>query len=336
MPVGTQGTVKALKPQDVAGTGAQILLANTYHLYIRPGEKTVQKAGGLHKFMNWDAPILTDSGGFQVFSLAQINKISDDGVEFSSHIDGSKHLLTPEKSIEIQNALGADIIMAFDECTPYPSEKEYVEKAVARTTAWLSRCVEAHKNTEKQALFGIQQGGVFEDLRRRSSDEIREFDLPGYAIGGLSVGEPKEEMFRALSFCAEFLPIEKPRYLMGVGSPDALLEGIENGVDMFDCVLPTREARHGRAMTSKGSINLRNAAYTEDFSSLDEECDCETCRNYSKAYLRHLIQAKEMLGATLISIHNLAFLAKLMQGARNAIEKGKFSAYKCEFLEKYY
>ncbi|MDR1815530.1 MAG: tRNA guanosine(34) transglycosylase Tgt [Clostridiales Family XIII bacterium] len=359
MPVGTAATVKGVKPEDVRALGAQILLANTYHLYLRPGHETVAKAGGLHRFMHWDGPILTDSGGFQVFSLAGINQIREEGVTFQSHIDGSRHLLSPEKSMEIQHALGADVIMAFDECVPYPAERAYVEASVGRTTRWLERCLAAHRRAAgcrpyggeahtknvgaafcrpnpRQLLFGIQQGGMFKDLRRLSSEQIAAFDLPGYAIGGLSVGEPKEVLFDVLDDCADMLPKEKPRYLMGVGTPDILLEGVARGVDMFDCVLPTREARHGRAMTRDGSVNLRNAKYAEDFAPLDEACGCETCRHYSKAYLRHLIQSKEMLGATLLSIHNLHFLTDLMAGARAAIEAGAFERFKRDALDRYY
>jgi queuine tRNA-ribosyltransferase len=336
MPVGTQATVKALKPEDVKEIGAQIILGNTYHLFLRPGHEIVKRAGGLHKFMNWDGAILTDSGGFQVFSLGDINKITENGVEFRSHIDGSKQLLTPEKSMEIQNALGSDIIMAFDECVPYGADRSYVEKSLAMTTRWLKRCKAAHTENDKRALFGIMQGGMDISLRRESANQIVELDLPGYSIGGLSVGEPKEVMLDVLDEAVDFLPTEKPRYLMGVGSPDMLLEGMARGIDMFDCVLPTREARHGRAMTSAGPVNVRNAKYTDDFSALDAECDCYTCRNYSKAYLRHLIKAEEILGATLLSIHNLRFLVRLMEGARQAIESETFEHYKNGFLNTYY
>ena len=338
MPVGTAATVKAVKPDDVAEIGAQIILANTYHLYLRPGHEVVRKAGGLHNFMGWDGPILTDSGGFQVFSLAALGKVTDEGAEFASHIDGSKHMLTPEKSIEIQTALGSDIMMAFDECVTYPSEYAYVEESVKRTFGWLKRCKEAHRNPEKQSLFGIMQGGMFKDLRRRSTEQVAGLDLPGYAIGGLSVGEPKALMYEILDDCAELLPADKPRYLMGVGSPDALLEGTALGVDMFDCVLPTREARHGRAMTRDGSVNLRNAKYAEDFTPLDAECDCYCCRTFTRSYLRHLVMSKEMLAATLISIHNLAFLTDIMAGARVAIEAGNgaFEGYKTKMLSRYY
>ena len=336
MPVGTAATVKALKPEDVKEIGASIILSNTYHLFLRPGHEIIKKAGGLHKFMNWDRPILTDSGGFQVFSLASINKISEEGVEFASHIDGSKQMLSPEKSMEIQNALGSDIIMAFDECVPYPAERSYVEKSLNMTTRWLKRCKEAHTNTENQALFGIMQGGMFKDLRAESAKQITELDLPGYAIGGLSVGEPKEIMAEILDDCVDYLPSDKPRYLMGVGSPDALFEGVECGVDMFDCVLPTREARHGRAMTSLGPVNIKNAAHTEDFTPLDPDCDCYTCKNYSKSYIRHLIKSNEILGATLLSIHNLRFLINLMGKIRKSIENDSFNQLKKDFFDRYY
>ncbi|MDR3365098.1 MAG: tRNA guanosine(34) transglycosylase Tgt [Clostridiales Family XIII bacterium] len=336
MPVGTQAAVKAVKPEDVAALGAQIVLANTYHLFLRPGHEIVRQAGGLHRFMNWDRPILTDSGGFQVFSLAALGKITEDGVRFASHIDGSKQMLSPEKSIEVQNALGADIIMAFDECVPYPAERPYVEASVGRTARWAERCKAAHADTERQALFGIMQGGMFADLRRESAARITALDLPGYGIGGLSVGEPKELMYGILDVCTDCLPTGKPRYLMGVGSPDALLEGISRGIDMFDCVLPTREARHGKAMTSLGPLNIRNAGHAADFSPLDPACDCYTCRNYSRSYIRHLIKSGEMLGAALLSIHNLAFLAGLMAKARTAIEGGAFDAFKADFFAAYY
>ena len=261
MPVGTAGTVKAMKPEEVRDMGAQIILGNTYHLYLRPGHEVVKAAGGLHKFMNWERAILTDSGGFQVFSLGAMRKISEEGVEFRSHIDGSKHMLSPEKSMEIQNALGSDIMMAFDECAPYPADRNYVKNSLERTTRWLKRCKEYHKNTEQQSLFGIMQGGMYKDLRKQSAEEIVELDLPGYAIGGLSVGEPKEIMYEVMDDCVDYLPADKPRYLMGVGSPDCLFEGVERGIDMFDCVLPTRIARHGMAMTSQGRVNIKNAKY---------------------------------------------------------------------------
>ena len=334
MPVGTAGTVKGMKPEDVAALGAEILLSNTYHLYLRPGHEVARQAGGLHRFMNWDKPILTDSGWFQVFSLAALRKITEEGAAFRSHIDGSLHLLSPEKSIEIQNALGADIIMAFDECAPYPSEREYVEKSLQRTTRWLARCKEYHKNTETQSLFGIMQGGMYKASRYESAMGIVELDLPGYAIGGLSVGEPKEVMYEVLDDCAELLPKEKARYLMGVGSPDCLLEGVARGVDMFDCVLPTRVARHGMAMTSEGRVAIKNAKYEKDFSGLDPQCDCYTCRHYSKAYLRHLFKANEMLSSTLLSTHNLYFLLRMMEEIRAAIEADRFLEYKKEFYAR--
>ncbi len=335
MPVGTQGTVKAMKPEDISEMGAGIILANTYHLYLRPGHELVREAGGLHKFMNWNGAILTDSGGFQVFSLGKLRKITEEGVKFQSHIDGSPHMITPEKSIEIQNALGSDIIMAFDECTPYPADREYAKKSLERTTRWLKRCKEYHKNIENQSLFGIMQGGMYKDLRKLSAEQIVELDLPGYAIGGLSVGEPKEIMIDVLSDCVDYLPADKARYLMGVGSPDYIFEGVERGVDMFDCVLPTRIGRHGLAMTSQGRVNIKNQQYEKDWSPLDPECDCYTCRNYSKAYLRHLFKAGEMLSSTLMSTHNLHFLIKMMEQIRTSIEEDRFLEYKKEFYEKY-
>ncbi len=338
MPVGTQATVKAMKPETVAGLGhegARILLSNTYHLYLRPGHELVKKAGGLHKFMNWNGAILTDSGGFQVFSLGKLRKISEEGVRFQSYIDGSRHMFTPEKSIEVQQALGADIIMAFDECAPYPSERKYVEQSLELTTRWLARCKARHDNTEKQSLFGIMQGGTFKDLRRRSAEQITEMDLPGYGIGGLSVGEPKELMYDVLGDCTQYLPKDRPRYLMGVGSPDCLFEGVERGVDMFDCVLPTRVARNGQAFTSHGKVNIKNAQYFDDMTPLDPECDCYVCRNYSRAYLRSLFVNREILSAMLLSEHNLHFLVRTMENIRKAIDEDRFTEYKREFFEKY-
>lgn len=335
MPVGTAGTVKAMKPEEVRDMGAQIILGNTYHLYLRPGHEVVKAAGGLHKFMNWERAILTDSGGFQVFSLGAMRKISEEGVEFRSHIDGSKHMLSPEKSMEIQNALGSDIMMAFDECAPYPADRNYVKKSLERTTRWLKRCKEYHKNTEQQSLFGIMQGGMYKDLRKQSAEEIVELDLPGYAIGGLSVGEPKEIMYEVMDDCVDYLPADKPRYLMGVGSPDCLFEGVERGIDMFDCVLPTRIARHGMAMTSQGRVNIKNAKYERDFTPLDPNCDCYTCRNYSKAYLRHLFKSDEILSSMLMTTHNLHFLVNTMAGIRKAIEEDRFLEYKKEFYDSY-
>lgn len=336
MPVGTQATVKAMTPEELKDIGSQIILSNTYHLYMRPGHDLIERAGGLHKFMNWDKPILTDSGGFQVFSLGPLRKIKEEGVEFRSHLDGSKHFLSPEKAIEIQNALGSDIIMAFDECAPYPADRQYVKNSLERTTRWLERCKAAHKYPERQALFGIVQGGMYKELREQSAREITAIDLPGYAIGGLSVGEPKEMMYEVLDYTVPLLPEDKPRYLMGVGSPDDLLEGVLRGIDMFDCVLPTRIARNGTAMTSQGKVVVRNASYAEDFTSLDPECDCYTCRNYTKAYLRHLIKCNEILGARLLTIHNLHFLLKLMENVREAIREDRLLDYKKDFFEKYY
>lgn len=336
MPVGTQATVKAMTPEELKDIGSQIILSNTYHLYMRPGHDLIERAGGLHKFMNWDKPILTDSGGFQVFSLGPLRKIKEEGVEFRSHLDGSKHFLSPEKATEIQNALGSDIIMAFDECAPYPADRQYVKNSLERTTRWLERCRAAHKYPERQALFGIVQGGMYKDLREQSAREITAIDLPGYAIGGLSVGEPKEMMYEVLDYTVPLLPEDKPRYLMGVGSPDDLLEGVLRGIDMFDCVLPTRIARNGTAMTSQGKVVVRNASYAEDFSSLDPECDCYTCRNYTKAYLRHLIKCNEILGARLLTIHNLHFLLKMMENVREAIREDRLLDYKKDFFEKYY
>ncbi|MGB9780951.1 tRNA guanosine(34) transglycosylase Tgt [Caldanaerobacter sp.] len=336
MPVGTQATVKAMTPEELKEMGATIILGNTYHLYLRPGHKIIEKAGGLHKFMNWDRAILTDSGGFQVFSLSSLRKITEDGVEFRSHIDGSKHFFTPEKVIEIQNSLGADIIMSFDECAPYPADYDYVKKSMELTIKWAERGKKAHKNTDRQALFGIVQGGTYKDLRKECAERLVEMDFPGYAIGGLSVGEPKDLMYEIIDFTTDYLPHDKPRYLMGVGTPEDLIEGVIRGVDMFDCVLPTRIARNGTVFTSKGKLIVRDAPYAEDFSPLDEECDCYTCRNYSRAYLRHLFKAKEILAARLATYHNLYFLIKLMEKIREAIRQDRLLEFKEEFLKKYY
>ncbi|MSU02316.1 tRNA guanosine(34) transglycosylase Tgt [Tissierella pigra] len=335
MPVGTRATVKAMTPEEVKDLGAQIILSNTYHLYLRPGHKLVEEAGGLHKFMNWDGPILTDSGCFQVFSLGDLRKIKEEGVEFRSHIDGSKHFISPEKSIEIQNSLGSDIMMCFDECTPYPATYEYAKHSMERTTRWAKRCKEYHKNWDKQGLFGIVQGGMYKDLRAQSAKELVELDFPGYAIGGLSVGEPKELMCEMLDFTTPLLPKDKPRYNMGVGSPDYLFESVIRGIDMADCVLPTRIARNGTAMTSQGKVVIRNAKYSKDFTKLDSECDCYTCRNYSKAYIRHLFNVDEILGSRLTTIHNLYFLIKLMENIREAIRQDRLLEYRDEFYEKY-
>lgn len=342
MPVGTAATVKAMRPEEVRGLGAEIILSNTYHLYLRPGHEIVREAGGLHKFMNWDRAILTDSGGFQVFSLGDLRKITEEGVEFRSHIDGSKHMLSPEKSMEVQMALGSDIMMAFDECTPFPADKSYVKNSLERTTRWLKRCKEAHELAQQrehtaslQGLFGIMQGGMFKDLRYESAMAISELDLPGYSIGGLSVGEPKPVMYEVLDYCVDYLPKGKPRYLMGVGSPDCLFEGVERGVDMFDCVLPTRIARNGTAMTSHGKVVIKNAKYERDFEPLDSECDCYTCKNYSRAYLRHLFKSNEILSSMLLTNHNLHFLVNTMSNMRQAISQDRFLEYKKEFYDKY-
>lgn len=335
MPVGTQATVKAVKPEDVEKTGAEIILGNTYHLYLRPGHEIVKEAGGLHKFMNWKKVILTDSGGFQVFSLGHMRKIEEEGVTFRSYLDGSKHMLSPEKSMEIQNALGSDIMMAFDECAPPEADYKYIVNSLNRTNRWLKRCKDYHKDVERQSLFGIQQGGFFKDLRKESSKFISDLDLPGYSIGGLSVGEPKEVFMDLIDDCPEMLPKLKPRYLMGVGSPDYLFEAVERGVDMFDCVLPTRIARHGLALTSHGRVNIKNKKFERDWSSLDPECDCYTCRTYSKAYIRHLYKSEEILASMLLSEHNLYFLVNTMENIRSAIEEDRFLEYKKEFYDKY-
>ena len=335
MPVGTQATVKSMTPDELTDEiKADIILANTYHLYLRPGQDIVKEAGGLHKFMNWNKPILTDSGGFQVFSLSGLRKITEEGVKFSSHLDGSKHLFTPESVMKIEEDLGADIIMAFDECCPYPSTYEYTKKSMERTTRWAKRCKDAH-NTANQGLFGIVQGGFYKDLREQSIKDLIELDFPGYAIGGISVGEPKEEFLDILRFTAPLLPEDKPRYLMGVGTPDYLIEAALAGIDMCDCVLPTRLARHGTALTSKGKIVIRNAEYERDWGKLDEECDCYTCKNYSRAYIRHLIKTNEILGIRLVTNHNLRFLTKLMERVRIEIENDNLLGFREEFYKKY-
>ena len=335
MPVGTQATVKSMTPEEVKEIGAQIILSNTYHLYLRPGEKIVKEAGGLHNFMKWDKPILTDCGGFQVFSLADLRTISEEGVDFRSYLDGSKHFFSPERVMQIEEDLGADIIMAFDECCPYPSTYEYTKNSMERTTRWAKRCKDAHKNTDKQALFGIIQGGFYEELRKKSTEDLIELNFPGYAIGGISVGEPKEEFLKILNYTAPLMPENKPRYLMGVGSPDYLIEAALAGIDMCDCVLPTRIARNGTAMTWNGKVIVRNATYERDFSPLDSECDCYTCKNYTKAYIRHLIKCKEILGVRLLSIHNLYFLTKLMERVRIEIEQDNLMQFKNDFYKKY-
>ncbi|HEY8343207.1 MAG TPA: tRNA guanosine(34) transglycosylase Tgt [Calditerricola sp.] len=336
MPVGTLATVKAMTPEELKALGAQIVLSNTYHLYLRPGPDIVREAGGLHRFMNWDRAILTDSGGFQVFSLSPLRKIEEEGVTFRSHLSGEKLFMSPEKAIEIQNALGADIIMAFDECAPYPAEYEYVKQSVARTTRWARRCVAAHRRAEDQALFGIVQGGVYRDLREQSARELVELDLPGYAVGGLSVGEPKAVMYEVLEYTVPLLPADKPRYLMGVGSPDALIEGVIRGIDMFDCVLPTRVARNGTVMTTEGRLVIKSARYARDFGPLDPHCNCYVCRNYTRAYIRHLIKADEILGIRLTTYHNLAFLLNLMAEIRQAIREDRLLDFRDAFYARYH
>ena len=336
MPVGTQATVKAMTPEELKEeVKAQIILSNTYHLFLRPGHELIKEAGGLHKFMNWDRPILTDSGGFQVFSLGELRKIKEEGVYFRSHLDGSKKFISPEIAMEIEEYLGADIIMAFDECCPYPSTYEYTKQSMERTTRWAKRCQVAHKNTENQGLFGIIQGGFYKDLREKSAEDLIKMDFPGYAIGGISVGEPKEEFLDILRYVTPLMPANKPRYLMGVGTPDYLIEAAIAGIDMCDCVLPTRIARHGTAMTSKGKLVVRNGAYSRDFSPLDPECDCYTCKNYTRAYIRHLINTKEILGIRLLSIHNLRFLTKLMEKVRIEIENDNLLNFRDEFYKNY-
>lgn len=337
MPVGTVGTVKTMTVDDLKEMKAKIILGNTYHLYLKPGMDIMKKAGGLHKFMNWDGPILTDSGGFQVFSLADNRKISEEGVIFRSHIDGSKHFFTPEKSIEIQNDIHSDIMMSFDECVDARADYDYVKNSMERTLRWAKRGLDYHKEHSHadQSLFGIVQGGMFKDLREKSAKETVAMDFDGYSIGGLSVGETKEEMIDILNFTTPFLPEDKPRYNMGVGTPDYLFESFEAGIDMADCVLPTRIARNGTALTSDGRVVVKNATYKEDFSKLDPACDCYTCSNYSRAYLRHLVNAKEILGARLLSYHNLYFLLKMCENIREAIMNDSFLDYKKEFYEKY-
>ncbi|AOV07625.1 tRNA guanosine(34) transglycosylase Tgt [Sporosarcina ureilytica] len=335
MPVGTQATVKTMSPEELKAMEAGIILSNTYHLWLRPGHDIVKEAGGLHKFMNWDRPILTDSGGFQVFSLSKFRTIEEEGVHFRHHLNGSKLFLSPEKATEIQNALGADIMMAFDECPPYPATYDYMKASVERTSRWAERCLNAHQRPHDQALFGIVQGGEFEALRKQSAKDLISMDFPGYAIGGLSVGESKEVMNEVLEFTTPLLPEDKPRYLMGVGSPRSLIDGAIRGVDMFDCVLPTRIARNGTLMTSKGRLVVRNAAYKRDYGPLDENCTCYTCQNYSRAYIHHLIRADETFGLRLTSYHNLHFLLNMMKQVREAIRQDRLGDFRDEFFEQY-
>ena len=333
MPVGTQATVKGVLPKDLKEVGSQIVLSNTYHLYMRPGDDLVRRAGGLHKFMNWDRPILTDSGGFQVFSLSSLNKINDDGVTFSSHVDGSRHTFTPELAMQIQHNLGSDIIMAFDQCSEYGYTYDEAKRAMERTSRWLERCCAAHDNPA-QALFPIVQGNFYADLRVESVRRCLPYVRHGIAIGGLSVGEPKPLMYEMLDHIRPVLPEDVPRYLMGVGSPDCLVEGVLRGVDMFDCVLATRVARNGTALTSRGKVVVRNGRYKEDFTPLDPECDCYCCKNYTKAYLRHLVNVGEMAGGMLLSLHNIAYLHRLMRGLRESILGGYVKDFVREFYKK--
>ncbi|MBB5334987.1 tRNA guanosine(34) transglycosylase Tgt [Pectinatus brassicae] len=334
MPVGTQATVKTLSPEELKQMGAGIILSNTYHLFLRPGSPLIKEAGGLHKFMNWDRAILTDSGGFQVFSLGDLRKITEEGVAFRSHIDGSKKFLSPEIATKTQMDLGSDIIMAFDECIPYPADHDYAKKSTERTLRWTKRCKDTLTRTD-QGLFGIVQGGMYEDLRKYCADALIDMDLPGYAIGGLSVGEPKELMYEVLDYTANYLPKNKARYLMGVGTPDCLVEGVKRGIDMFDCVFPTRVGRNGTAMTWNGRLVIKNAQYEHDFNPIDENCDCYACRNYSRAYIRHLVRVNEIFGLRLLTLHNLHFLIDYMKKMRQAIIEDRFVEFYNEFSRKY-
>ncbi|MBP5631581.1 MAG: tRNA guanosine(34) transglycosylase Tgt [Clostridia bacterium] len=336
MPVGTQASVKGISPGELRELDARIILSNTYHLYLRPGHELVREAGGLHKFMNWDRAILTDSGGFQIFSLSSLRKITEEGVYFNSHLDGSKHFISPEIAMEIENALGADVIMAFDECAPYPSSYEYTKKSMYMTTRWAERCLKAHTDTERQSLFGIVQGGMYADLRKISAQDLVSMDFPGYAIGGLSVGEPAPLMYEILEETVPLLPDNKARYLMGVGTPDYLIEGAIRGIDMFDCVLPTRIGRNGTCMTTHGKVIVRDAKYARDFTPVDPDCGCMACRDHTRAYIRHLIKAGEMYGLRLTTLHNLYFLIDLMKQVRYAILNDSLLDFRREFYEKYY
>ena len=335
MPVGTQASVKGVSPDELRDLGAGIILSNTYHLFLRPGMDLIREAGGLHKFMHWDRAILTDSGGFQVFSLGDLRKITEEGVTFRSHIDGSKKFLSPEVSMEVQMALGSDIVMTFDECVPYPADYDYAKKSTERTIRWLKRCKEA-MTAPNQGLFGIVQGGMYKELREWSARETTAMDLPGYAVGGLSVGEPKELMYEMLEYSTSLLPQDKPRYLMGVGTPDCLVEGVQRGIDMFDCVYPTRVARNGMAMTWTGRLVMKNAQFTHDHHVLEEGCGCYACRNgYTRAYIRHLVRANEIFGLRLLSLHNLYFLQDFMRRMRQAILDDRFTEFRSDFFNHY-
>lgn len=335
MPVGTQGTVKAVSQEHLAEIGAEIILSNSYHLYLRPGTEILRRAGGLHRFMSWEGPILTDSGGYQVFSLSELRTIEEEGVRFRSHLDGSLHTFTPENVVDIQRCIGSDIMMVLDECTPYPCEPGYAERSNALTVRWAGRCRKRFQDSEGlyghgQSLFAIVQGSIYPEIRRQSAASLSEMGFEGYAIGGLAVGEPAGEMYEMISLCTEILPVEQPRYLMGVGTPENLLEAISRGVDMFDCVLPTRNGRNANLFTRHGTLNISNAEYRDDFSPVDEECACRTCRTYSRAYLRHLFQVKEILALHLATIHNLYFYQSLMKEARDAVALGRFAGWKQE------
>jgi queuine tRNA-ribosyltransferase len=334
MPVGTQATVKTLSPDDLVNLGAEIILSNTYHLFLRPGHELVRDFGGIQKFMAWNRPVLTDSGGFQVFSLAELRKITEEGVTFQSHLDGgAKHIITPEYAVEIQEALGADIIMNFDECTPYPATRDYAQESLERTLRWAKRCRTAKKDTG-QALFGILQGGMYPDLRKRSAEALVDIGFDGYALGGLSVGETKPVMYEMIEASIPSLPEDRPRYLMGVGTPEDLVEGVDRGIDMFDCVMPTRNARNGTFFTAFGRVVIRNARYERDKQPIDPACGCYTCRNFTRAYLRHLFNAGEVSALRLGTIHNLFFYLDLMRSIRTSIEQGRFREFKKEFLAK--
>jgi queuine tRNA-ribosyltransferase len=337
MPVGTQATVKALSREDLVGIGAQIILANAYHLYLRPGVDVLEAAGGIHRFMAWDRPVLTDSGGFQVFSLAELNKVTPEGVAFQSHLDGSRHFFTPEKAIDVQIGIGADIMMCFDECTTYPATRKQAEDSMRMTLAWAEKCRQQWlaREASSQALFGIVQGSVYEDLRRECASALTAMDFPGYAIGGVSVGESKEEMSAAVEWAAPLLPENKPRYLMGVGPPEDLLDAIGRGVDLFDCVMPTRNARNGHLFTSQGKVNIKNACHIRDFGPLDPACGCPVCKTYSRAYLAHLYRSGEILALRLNTLHNLFFMLQLAANARAAIRDGRFGDFKRTFLKAY-
>ncbi len=335
MPVGTAGTVKAMFLDDVANLGSEIILGNTYHLMARPGQDLIEEMGGLHKFINWDKPILTDSGGFQVMSLSGISKIKEEGVTFKLHTTGEKVMISPEKSIQIQHKLGSTITMCFDECVSYPADYDYVAKSMQMSMRWAKRSKDAFVKRDGYGIFGINQGGVYKDLREQSFKELKEIEFDGYAIGGLAVGEPQDVMFEVLDYIDDMAPQDKPRYLMGVGKPSDILGAVERGIDMFDCVIPTRCARNNRAFTSKGEVNFKNAKHRYDTKPIDENCDCKACKNHTRAYIHHLFKAKEMLGPMLLSIHNIAFYQNMMKGIRKSIEENRFAEFKKEFLELY-